>query len=159
MTRASMYHKARRLLAMMRRGRLGDDGVSAVEFGLIAPILFVSLLAMVDVGFAISQRMTLDSVLRAGAQQAMDDPGAAEVKTALDGIAAENFPADDLPAFTVEELCDCPAQAGEYLADCSTDCLPGPTATSIYYRLESMKTYEGIFMSMDLGPSVQVQVR
>jgi pilus assembly protein CpaE len=156
---ASLPTFARRLCGAMRRGRLGEDGVSAVEFGLIAPVLFLSLLAMVDVGFAISERMTIDSVLRAGAQQAMNDPGEAEVKTALDAIAAENFLAGDLPAFNVAVLCDCPAQAGEYLADCSTDCLPGPTATSIYYHLEGIKTYDGIFMSIDLGPSVQVQVR
>ncbi|MFW6076353.1 MAG: TadE/TadG family type IV pilus assembly protein [Hyphomicrobiales bacterium] len=145
----------------MRRARLGEDGVSAVEFGLIAPILFVSLLAMVDVGFAISERMSLDSVLRAGAQEAMDDPGEADMQAALDAIAAENFAADAMPVFNVAVRCDCPAQPGEYLADCTvpTDCEPGPTATSIYYHLEGTKTYDGIFMTIDLGPSVQVQVR
>lgn len=152
--------RLRRLLQQMHPRRMGEDGVSAVEFGLIAPILFVSLLAMVDVGLAIAERMSIDSVLRAGAQEAMDDPGETEVQAALDAIAAQNFAADAMPVFHVEPLCDCPADPGVYL-DCSvpTDCLPGPTATSRYYHLEGVKTYEGIFMSIDLGPSVQVQVR
>jgi Flp pilus assembly protein TadG len=66
-TIATRSWPARRLLSRVRR--LGEDGVSAVEFALIAPILFLSLLAMVDVGFAIHERMTIDHVLRAGAQE------------------------------------------------------------------------------------------
>ena len=47
-------------------------GISAVEFALIVPILALMLLAMLEVGNAIHNRMALDSVLRAGAQEAMN---------------------------------------------------------------------------------------
>lgn len=151
-----------RLSALLRRRRLGEAGVSAVEFGLIAPVLFVSLLAMVDVGFAIQERMTIDYVLRAGAQAAMDDPGKEKVLEVLTTTAQKNFSAaDGLPAFTVNEpyhpWCECPENVGTYVA-CTTSCA-GPAATSIYYNLEGTKTYDGIFLSIDLAPSMRVQVR
>jgi pilus assembly protein CpaE len=151
-----------RLSGLVRRRRLGEDGVSAVEFALIAPVLFIALLFMVDVGFAIYERMTIDYVLRAGAQAAMEDPGKEKVLEVLTATAAKNFSAaNGLPAFKVNDLkhpwCECPENAGVYVA-CTTDCA-GPTATSIYYKLESAKTYEGIFMSINLGPSMRVQVR
>jgi pilus assembly protein CpaE len=145
-----------RLFGLMRRRRLGEDGVSAVEFALIAPILFIALLSMVDVGFAIYERMTIDYVLRAGAQAAMDDPADGEVLTVLNETAAKNFAAGAVPIFTVEHpICECPENTDVL---CSATC-DGDAATSIYYRLEGTKTYDGIFMSIDLGPSVRVQVR
>lgn len=151
-----------RSIGLVRRRRLGEAGVSAVEFALIAPVLFIALLSMVDVGFAIYERMTIDYVLRAGAQAAMDDPGKEKVLEVLTATAAKNFSAaNGLPAFKVNDpyhpWCECPENVGTYVA-CTTSCA-GPTATSIYYNLEGTKTYEGIFMSIDLAPSMRVQVR
>ena len=45
-----------RLSALVR----SEDGVSAVEFALFAPILFFGLLSAVDIGFALHERMTID---------------------------------------------------------------------------------------------------
>lgn len=145
-----------RLFARLRRRRLGEDGVSAVEFALIAPVLFFALLSMVDVGFAINERMTIDYVLRAGAQAAMDDPGKDQVLAVLNDTGAKNFAVGAVPTFTVEHpVCECPENADVV---CSATC-DGGAATSIFYRLEGSKTYTGIFMSIPLGPSVRVQVR
>ena len=145
-----------RLSGLLRRRRFGEDGVSAVEFALITPVLFIALLSMVDVGFAIYERMTIDYVLRAGAQAAMNDPADGEVLAVLNDTAAKNFAAGGVPAFTVEHpICECPENAN---VACSATCA-GEAATSIFYRLEGTKTYEGIFMSIDLGPSMRVQVR
>ena len=144
------------LFALMRPRRLGEDGVSAVEFALIAPVLVVALLSMVDVGFAIHERMTINHVLRAGAQTAMEDPDDGEVLAVINETAARNFAAGDVPEFTVEHpVCECP---GNTDVTCSATC-DGGAATSIYYRLEGNKTYDGIFMSIPLGPSMRVQVR
>jgi len=160
-TVAARSRPAKRLFGLLGRRRLGEDGVSAVEFALFAPILFFSLLVMVDVGFAIYERMTIDHVLRAGAQEAMNDPGKVRVLAVLDATAAESFLPADVPIFKVNDLydprCECPDNEGEYVT-CATTC-SGPTATSIYYNLEGTKTYEGIFMSIDLASSVEVQVR
>jgi pilus assembly protein CpaE len=166
-TIAARSRPARPLLSRARR--LGEDGVSAVEFALIAPILFLSLLAMVDIGFAIHERMTIDHVLRAGAQEAMFDPGVVHVLKVLNTTAAKSFPAGaDAPVFKVERNCACP-QAKDVWVDCSTTCA-GPTPTYVYYRLSGAKTYEGMifngqrsfgrdWMVITLAPTLQVQVR
>jgi pilus assembly protein CpaE len=151
-----IFKPSTRLFGLPRRRRLGEDGVSAVEFALIAPVLFIALLSMVDVGFAIYERMTIDYVLRAGAQAAMEDPAEGEVLAVLNDTGAKNFVAGAVPSFTVEHpICECPENADVL---CSATC-DGGAATSIFYRLEGTKTYEGIFMSIPLGPSMRVQVR
>lgn len=145
-----------RLSSLVRRQDVGEDGVSAVEFALVAPVLLVALLSMVDVGFAIYERMTIDYVLRAGAQAAMGDPAGGEVLAVLNNTAAKNFAVGAVPSFTVEHpVCECPENTSVV---CSATCAGG-AATSIYYRLEGTKTYDGIFMSIPLGPSMRVQVR
>lgn len=148
----------RRLFKLLGKCRGSEDGVSAVEFGLFAPILFISLLAMVDLGLAFSERMTIDHVLRAGAQEAMKDPGADRVRQVLDATAAKNFaPGVGAPVLTVDyPICACPD--GVPVA-CSTTC-PGPTATSIFYHLQGTKDYEGMILPrINLGPTIQVQIR
>jgi pilus assembly protein CpaE len=156
-TIATRSWPARRLLSRVRR--LGEDGVSAVEFALIAPILFLSLLAMVDVGFAIHERMTIDHVLRAGPQEAMIDPGVAQVLKVLDTTAVTSFPAGaDAPVFEVVRECACP-EAKDVWVDCLTTCA-GPTSTYVYYELSGAKTYLGMLIpEILLRPTVKVQVR
>jgi pilus assembly protein CpaE len=160
-TVATRPQSAKRHFRRLRRFRFGDDGVSAVEFALFAPMLLISLLAMVDIGFAIYERMTIDHVLRAGAQEAMSNQGKSRVLAVLNATAAKSFPPADMPVFKVNHLydprCECPNSHGVPVA-CATTC-PGPSATSIFYDLEGEKTYKGIFISIDLASSVEVQVR
>ena len=151
---------APRLRALLRR----EDGVSAIEFGLIAPMLFFSLLAMTDVGFAIHDRMTVDHVLRSGAQPAMRDAGPSYVLGMLEATARESYTvADeggpDTIALQAERFCICPS-TGEEDATCTNTCAVEPTR---FYRLSAEKTYDPIFLpTMDMlnfRPSVLVQVR
>jgi Flp pilus assembly protein TadG len=161
----------RRFLELLGKCRASEDGVSAVEFGLMAPfLLFFPLLSMVDVGMAISERMAVDSVLRAGAHEAMKDSGKDKedkedkVLEALYAISAKNFPLangvapDGLnaPKFTVKYLCDCPEQQN---VACSATC-SGNVATSIFYDLTGKKTFTGNFLpAIELAPEIRVQVR
>lgn len=147
-------------LSKLRTVRRAEDGVAALEFALFAPILFLSLLAMVDLGLALHERMTIDHVLRAGAQTAMSGGDEAAVLKVIEATAAKNFSGDAAIALTVEEKYFC--REGEVMvevADPSTTC-PGPTATSIYYVLTGLKSYDGILLDdIALAPSVQVQRR
>jgi Flp pilus assembly protein TadG len=156
----------RRLLKSLGKCRASEDGVSAVEFGLMAPfLLFFPLLAMIDVGMAISERMTIDSVLRAGAHEAMNDPGELKVRAVLAEASQMNFPVAEgaapdgvtAPTFDVDyPVCDCPEQQD---VSCSATCA-GNASTSIFYRLTGEKTFTGNFLPpIELGPSVRVQVR
>ncbi|MEB3419099.1 TadE/TadG family type IV pilus assembly protein [Salipiger marinus] len=154
---------------MVRAGTaaLRDDrGVSAVEFALIAPMLVLSLLAMTDLGLAISERMTIGHILRAGAQGATHDIGVSAIDQILRTTAAQNMTlatagtqGDDATlALDVGTLCSC-AEEPDVAVACSTTC-EGGTPTQIFYVLSAQKTYAGLLLPRFLqSKSIQVQVR
>ena len=148
------------------RWRRSEDGVAAVEFAMFAPILFFALGASVDVGMAEYERMTIDHILRAGAQSAMVNPGVDQVQKVLENTASKNFTlstqmparADALYVSAEPPFCACPDNTSVKVA-CSTTCTDS-TPTFIYYRMSGAKIYNGMIMpAMTLSPSVQVQVR
>jgi pilus assembly protein CpaE len=139
------------------RWRRSEDGVSAVEFALFAPTLFFALVASVDVGLSEYQRMTIDHVLRAGAQIAMADPGQAQVLGVVQNTASKNFAANALTV-DVQRFCACPADTSATV-DCSTTCT-GAVPPFIYYRMSGTTIYPGMILpAMTLPSSIQVQVR
>jgi pilus assembly protein CpaE len=141
-------------------------GVSAVEFALIAPVLFTGLLLTVDIGLAVTERMALDHVLRGAAQSAMVDQGADKVRKTLEQIAARNFAvagqmeavADDAVTVSAVRFCACAENLSARVA-CSTTCA-GSAPTLAYYRMEAKKTHDGMVMPrIDFNVALQVQVR
>lgn len=157
-----------RLLGSVADLRKSDDGSSAIEFGLIAPILFFSLLATIDIGMAVNERMIVDQSLRAGAEQAMYDPGAATVKTVATNAARHAFKVDgsggslgDM-SINVQEFCACPSLTSAQVACnaiCTTDA-GGSTAPYKYYSLAGEKTYDSIIIpAMTFNSSLTVMVR
>lgn len=146
-----------RIHALLR----GEDGVSAVEFGLIAPLLFFSLLAMTDVGFALHDRIRIDHVLRSGAQPAMRDAGEVYVLNTLQATARESYsiapPAGPHAiAVEVDRFSICPTTGVRDTSSTST-CAVEPT---IFYTLSASRSYQGIFLpEIAFAPSVMVQVR
>lgn len=142
----------------------GREGVSAVEFGLFAPILFFALIATADLGLALNERMAIDHILRAGAQTAMTDPGEQRVLDVMTATAAPNFPPPADPAvepdltMSVVRYYACP-ETPETAVPASTTCA-GSAPTFRFYRIGGSKTYQGwIIPDLDFGPSIQVQVR
>jgi pilus assembly protein CpaE len=165
--RMSPHKHERSALARLRRS---EDGVAAVEFSLLAPILFFACLATIDLGMALGERMTIDHVLRAGANLAMADPGTAAVQDALETTAKKNFtvtkvePGDgqatsssaDSIYFEVEKFFACsdePSSPVTNPADCSADYYT-------YYRLDAVKTYAAMILpDISFNPRIQVQIR
>ena len=152
-----------------------EGGVSAVEFALFAPILFFGLLATVDLGLALYQRMTIDHVLRAGGQSAMEDPREDHVENVMATIAERNFPADENGLAGLEPRAvryfACPGKTG--FAD-RDDSLTGTSVceddkhTLLFYHLSAAKSYDGLFVPITLGgytldfglaSAIQVQIR
>jgi pilus assembly protein CpaE len=163
-----------RLLTALSRSRRSvlaeESGASAVEFALFAPVLCLALLTTIDLGTALSQRMSLGHVLRSGAQVAMEDPGTAKVERVLESTAKRNFqtesadPTDntfvigDTIELAATRFCTCP-EAPETVVACSTTC-NGTLPTFIFYKLEGSKTFAGVLLrNLSLGTSTQVQVR
>ena len=149
-----------RVWALLRR----EEGVSAIEFGLIAPLLFFSLLAMTDIGFALHDRIRIDHVLRSGAQPAMRDAGEVYVLGTLQATARESYTVADAGgpdtiALEVERFCMCRTTPTTEEKDttCSSTCPEEPTR---FYSLSASKSYQGIFLpEIAFAPSVLVQVR
>lgn len=97
------------------RSRLrGDDGVAAVEFGLVLPLLALILLGILDYGYAFMVKMTLTNAAREGARVGVTLPAddcEAAAKTAASnylasaGITAAtvtvDVPSDDDPEVVV----------------------------------------------------------
>lgn len=141
----------------------GDErGVSAIEFALVAPMIFFSLLSMVDVGFALNDRMWVDQVLRSGGQPAMRDAGEAFVEETLKRAtctSGETYPdctAIPLMTFSADRYCVCPT-TGVVDTTCTATCAVKPQK---FYEISATKSYEGIFLpQFDFAPSVLVEVR
>jgi pilus assembly protein CpaE len=161
---------ASRALTMQSRRWIGtwrrsDNGTSAVEFALFAPVLFFALVATVDVGLAEYERMTIDHILRAGAQSAMADQGQDQILKIVQNTASKNFTVSNQAtisattlAVTVDRFCACPDSPTAAVA-CTTTCT-GSTPTFVYYRVSAAKIYAGMIMpAITMKPSVQVQLR
>ncbi len=143
-----------------------ENGVSALEFALLAPMLVVAVLAMVDLGLASSERMTIGHILRAGAQSATEDAGIANVDLVLRTTAAKNMTVvatgttgtDTSLALSVRRMCACAAQPSVEVA-CSTTCAQS-APTQIYYILSGNKTYSGLLLPRIVqSKTLEVQVR
>ena len=143
-----------------------EKGLSAVEFALLAPLLLLGLVATADLGLAQSRRMSMDHVLRAGAQIAIGDPGAESVLSVATSTAAPEFSlAADAAApepgdlsLTVSRLAACPEQI-DTAVPVSTTCAGGQP-TVIYYALSARMEYAGMILpDLQLGSALQVRVR
>ena len=145
-----------------------EDGVAAIEFSLFAPILFFSLLATIDAGMAVNERMIVQQALRAGAEQAMYDPGASVVETVTQDVARQAFQVDGSGgslgemSVSVAEDCACPSTINVEVS-CSSLCTTsagGNTAPYKYYKLAGEKTYQSIIIpAMTFNAEMKVQVR
>jgi pilus assembly protein CpaE len=156
----------------VRDWRKREDGASTVEFSLYVPVILFGCLTMGDIGLAVQQRMTLDQVVRAGAQVAMDDPGEEQVLTAMQLSASQNFSlgsddedgegqeqiVNDPVSVDVARYCSCPDDRSAPVS-CSTPCFE-MTVPFVFYRMSVAKNYDGIFSpEFSLARDLEVQIR
>ena len=156
----------RSCLANVRAMLRDDNGVLAAEFALLAPMLILGILATVDLGLAISERLTIGHILRAGAQTATEDAGAAKIDRVLRTTAAKNMTVvaagdagtDKFLSLAVRRICACAAQPSVAVA-CTTTCAQN-APTQIFYILTGSKTYAGLILPrFAQSKSLEVQVR
>ncbi|WP_299364497.1 TadE family protein [uncultured Paracoccus sp.] len=134
---------------------VAERGASAIEFALLAPVLVLGLLGTVDVGRALTEQMTIGSLLRTGAQSIMAGVDAAKIEPMLIAASGDESVFVEVPT---SPMCACPDNP-QVTVDCSTTC-PGAEPTGIYYSLTASKSFSGIFLpDIVLSRSLQVQVR
>jgi pilus assembly protein CpaE len=148
-----------------------QKGVSALEFALFAPLLLLGSLSVADLAFLAYQRMAIDQVLRAGAQQAMLDksksPAAQDVIKVLNVMAAENFAVGSTasvngkPPLILEasRYCVCPDAVEGPHEDCSKIC-PSTKATLAFYSITAQSRSSSMLLpNVTFKPQIRVQVR
>lgn len=149
-----------------------QTGVSALEFALLAPFILLGSLAVADLAFLAHQRMAIDQVLRAGAQQAMLDkstsPAAEEVVKVLNIMAAAgNFavgstvPVQEKPPLIVgaSRYCVCPEAIEVPQETCSTICT-GSKPTLAFYSIRAQSRSSNMLLpNFSFEPQIRVQVR
>jgi Flp pilus assembly protein TadG len=62
---------------------VGERGTAAVEFALVLPIVLAIVLALVQVGLLVRDRLLVESAVRSGARTAAVEPGDEAVRAAV----------------------------------------------------------------------------
>ncbi len=112
--------------------RRSCEGVSAIEFALITPVLLVFLIGVTDFGLAMFHKMELQSAVRAGAQYALSDGNdTASIISAVVSSTGAGITSSD-----VTLTCQC--------LDTSTEVLTGTTCGST-----GCASSEAVLMTID----------
>jgi len=136
-----------------------EDGASAIEFALILPILVTMLLSTADFALAINQRMTMQHILRVGAQTAMAGGSQSEVERRLEDARDEYASGrmSELRVATPEIDWRC----GTESVDRRDTCRRGREPSSIFMFAADMP-YRSIFLgdrlNVDLAVELEVEV-
>jgi Flp pilus assembly protein TadG len=119
-------HKTRTALRSLANRLAGnEDGVVAIEFGVVASFLILMLIGATDLGFAARHRSQMEGAVRAGIQEAMKGGTEEAVETAVS--ASTDLPKS--PAATISATKICYDSGGD-----STDC-EGTGVASIYMEI------------------------
>lgn len=122
---------------------LDEEGVAAIEFGIVGMMLTLLLLGLIDFGMGYWEQIEVGNAARAGAEYAIfngwDLSGittAVTSATSLGSVAATPAPT---------QSCGCPsASAGITAATCGSSCAGGGTA-GIYVTVNAQASYTPIF--------------
>ena len=140
-----------------------EDGVAAIEFALIAPIVLILFVGMVNVGFRLYEESRLNQATRETAEAAMFTRSVTSLQAVLDNQLASLGRSVGGEPFTgtVTLACQCvdPAQPTQCAATCAGSSLP----SGISVRIEASLLYRPLFpllgRTVTLQSRMQVQVR
>jgi Flp pilus assembly protein TadG len=130
-----------RLGAWLERVWKAEEGIAAVQFGILVPILILVGVCTLDVGAGIYRKMQVQNAAQAGAQYAVAHgfsqssiSAAVTNATTFSGIGASPSPS---------QFCGCPTNSGVTSATCSSTCADGSVAGT-YVTVSSQGTYNTI---------------
>jgi hypothetical protein len=140
-----------------------EDGVAAIEFALIAPIVLILFVGMANVGFRFYEESRLNQATRETAEAAMFTRNLTSLQAVLDSQLASLGRSVGGEPFTgtVTLACQCvdPAQPGQCAGTCAGSSLP----SGISVRIEASLLYRPLFpllgRTVTLQSRMQVQVR
>jgi len=144
------------LRSIAKRCLEAESGASAIEFALICPLLVAGFLSAADIGLAVNRKMTVDAMLRAGAEAALSDPGTTKVQDVATYASGSGAPPDI--SISATRSCSCP-ESISVTVSCSTICA-GSKSPYVFYNLSASGYYNTIFfprISLHSGLVVQVK--
>jgi Flp pilus assembly protein TadG len=100
---------------LSRRLLINEDGVVAIEFGIVASMLVLMLIGATDLGLAARHRSQMEGAVRAGIQEALLGGTEEAVKNAVS--ASTDLPSN--PAHTVSATQVCYDEADAKLDSCT----------------------------------------
>ena len=156
-----------------RIGALARDrrGMSAVEFGLAAPVFLAMLTPVIDLGLAFSEQTRLNQMVEAGAQYATANPYNSSTTTTCDSTnpwtacvtSAMTNAQSTLTGITTNvgsETCGCPNATNTLIStggygtppSCSGSC-PDGSSPGYYVTISTSITYTSVMPYSILGSS------
>ena len=152
------------LIALLRPrlawiGALTRDrrGVSAVEFGLAAPVFLAALSPVIDLGLAFSQQIRINQAVEAGAQYAAVNQYNSGTWATNVQNAVTNATTLTVSPTVGSETCGCPNSTNTAISNvgsppCSQTCTDGTTA-GYYVTISAQATYTSVMPYSILGTS------
>jgi Flp pilus assembly protein TadG len=135
----------------------GRDGIAAVEFGLMAPLLLILLTGVGEIGIAAYQSLQVQAAVEAGALYAVKHPpsspsdttGLNAIGTAVtSGTATAGITASPAPT----AFCGCPATTGivSQGSNCTTVCSSDSKAPGQYVLVNAKITHTTLLPYLSL---------
>ena len=131
--------RARKLVLSAREN---NEGLSGIEFALIAPVLILAFIATADFGLAIYAKMEVENAAQAGTEYASLSSTYDSSKISSAVTSATNLSVSATPA--PSRFCGCPSSSGGVTtATCGTNCASGAYAGT-YVSASAQATYSTI---------------
>ena len=155
MSHAALLRKLRVALGRVPRA---EGGAAAVEFGFIAPIIFLLGLGMFDYGGATMNVIALKEAARAGVQYAVrHKTDTAGTRTVV--LAATNLDSGTLTV-ALANFCECPNGAGTACtATCTGGVIPKElVSVTVSQPFPTLVTYPGISNPASISASATLRI-
>jgi Flp pilus assembly protein TadG len=122
----------------LSRAKHETDGVAAIEFGIIVPILVLMVVAATDIGMGFYRKMQVEEAAQAGAEWAIRNGfDASSISNAVS--SATNAPGLSVSPTPVQ-FCGCANGSAITTASCGTTCSGGAQAAT-YTTVSATMTY------------------
>jgi len=146
-----------------RIGALARDrrGMSAVEFGLAAPVFLAMLTPVIDLGLAFSQQIRVNQAVEAGAQYASSNPYAGTSWASAVSSAITNATSLSVNPSVGAETCGCPNSTSTAIVtgsygtppNCTSNSCPDGSSPGYYVTITGNVTYTSVMPYSILGSS------
>ena len=145
-----------------RIGALARDrrGMSAVEFGLAAPVFLAMLTPVIDLGLAFSQQIRVNQAVESGAQYASSNPYAGSTWSSAVSNAITNATTLSVSPSVGSETCGCPNSTSTAIQtgygsppSCTPNSCPDGSNPGYYVTLSASLTYTSVMPYSILGSS------